>query len=347
MQTLKIVLLIFSFSSILFAQNGNSLEESLAKITGDASKNYVAPVSSAFGANLNTGWVHGAPSAKLFGVDIEIGFVGMATFFSDENKTFSSSGSFRFDSLQAESIIPANILGAQRNAIRNEIISKDFNVSISGPTIVGSNKDSVKVVFPGAVIQGQTLGQKTVVLPVTGYLEELPALPLAVPQLTVGTVYGTSVSLRYLPEIQINSDLGKFKYFGFGLQHNPGAWLPVPLPVNVSAGFFTQTMEVGTIFKSSSTMFGLFASKKFGPGALSIEPYGGFAFESSKIDVSYDVVFDSPAGPQPSKISYSLDGENSARFILGATLKLGLFGISVDYNMAKYSSVSGSFNIKI
>lgn len=344
MKTKLFIALFISFSAFIFAQ---SLEETLSKITGDASKSYVAPISSAFGANLNTGWVHGAPSAKLFGVDVEFGFVAMATFFSNENKTFSSSGNFRFDSSQAEIIIPANITGAQRTSIRNEIISRDFNVEISGPTIVGSNSDTVKVVFPGAVIQGQTLGQKTIVLPVTGFLEELPALPLALPQVTVGTVYGTSVSLRYLPEIQINSDLGKFKYFGFGLQHNPGAWLPVPLPVNVSAGFFTQTMEVGKIFKTSSTMFGLFASKRFGPGAFNIEPYAGFALESSKIDVSYDVEFDTPTGPQPSTVSYTLDGENSARFILGATLKLGIFGISVDYNMAKYSSISGSFNIKI
>lgn len=271
----------------------------------------------------------------------------MATFFSDDNKLFSATGSFRFDSSQADLLIPSNITGSLRNSIRNEIRNKDFDVSISGPTIVGSKNDSIKVTFPGATIQGQTLGQKTIILPVTGYLEELPALPLAVPQLTVGTVYGTSVSFRYLPEIQINEDLGKFKYFGFGLQHNPGAWLPVPLPLNVSAGFFTQTMEVGKIFKASSTMFGIFASKRFGPGALNIEPYGGFAFESSKIDISYDVIFDTPSGRQPSTISYSLDGENSARFIIGTTLKLGIFGISVDYNIAKYSSLSGSFNIKI
>lgn len=346
MKTKLIFFFVLVFSSLIFSQ-GNSLEETLAKLTGDASKSYVSPISSAFGANLNSGWIHGAPSAKIFGVDIEVGFVAMATLFGDDNKTFSSSGSFRFDSLQADLLIPATITGAPRNSIRNEIRSRDFNVSISGPTIVGSNKDSIRVTFPGANIQGQNLGQKTIVLPVTGYLEELPALPLAAPQLTVGTVYGTSVSFRYLPEIQINEDLGKFKYFGFGLQHNPGAWLPVPLPLNVSAGFFTQTMEVGKIFKATSTMFGVFASKRFGPGALNIEPYGGFAFESSKIDVSYDVVFDTPTGDQPATISYSLEGENSARFIIGATLKLGIFGISVDYNMAKYNSVSGSFNIKI
>lgn len=347
MKKLILVTISVIFVNFIAIAQSNSLEETLAKLTGSASKSYVAPVTSAFGANLNSGWVQGAPSAKIFGVDISIGLVAMGTFFSDENKTFSSSGSFRFDSSQADLLIPANITGASRNSIRNEIRSKDFEVSINGPTIVGSKNDSVRIVFPGAVIQGQTLGQKTIVLPITGYLEEIPLLPLAAPQVTLGTVYGTSISFRYLPEMEINQDLGKFKYSGFGIQHNPSIWFPVPLPVNVSVGYFTQSMEVGTIFKSSASIFGIFASKRFGPGALNIEPYAGFSFESSSVDVAYEVVYDTPTGKQPAVISYSIEGENSARFTIGATLKLALFSISLDYNMAKYNSVSGSFGIKI
>jgi hypothetical protein len=345
---MKIAILFFvSFSFLTLAQSSNSLEKTLAKITGTASKSYVAPISSAFGANLNSGWVQGVPSSKIFGIDVYVGLVAMGTFFSNEIKTFSSSGSFRFDSSQAELLIPANITGDTRKSIRDEIRSRDFNVSISGPTIVGSNKDSVKVIFRGEVIQGQTLGQKTIVLPVTGYLEEIPLLPLAAPQLTLGTVYGTSVSFRYLPDIQISKDLGKFKYFGFGIQHNPTMWLPFSLPVNVSVGFFTQSMEVGKVFKATANMFGVFASKRFGPGALNIEPYAGFSFESSKMEVSYSVTYDTPVRPQTSVITYTLEGENSARLTIGATLNLALFSLNVDYNLAKYSSVSGSFGFRI
>jgi hypothetical protein len=339
-------IIFFVACSLLQAQTSD-LEQTLAKITGDASKAYVAPISSAFGANLNSGWVHNAPKATKFSFDLEVGFVAMATLFGSSNQTFASSGSFRFNSTQAEQIIPPNITGSTRASIKNEILSRDFTVSITGPTIVGKKTDSIKVKFPGAVIQGQTLGAKEIVLPVTGYLEELPALPLAVPQVTLGTVFGTQVSLRYLPEFEVNKDLGKFKYSGFGIQHNPSMWLPFPLPVNVSVGYFTQSLEVGKIFKTSASMFGVFASKRFGPGALNIEPYAGFSLESSKIDVQYDVVYDTPTGPSPATIKYSLDGENSSRFTIGATLKLLLVGISVDYSLAKYNTISASLNIKI
>ncbi len=339
-------LIFFVSSSFIFAQN-SELEQTLAKITGDASKAYLAPISSAFGANLNSGWVHSAPRATKFSLDIEVGFVAMATLFGSQNQTFSSSGKFRFNSVQAEQLIPSNITGTYRTQIKNEILNTDFTVQISGPTIVGKKTDSVKVVFPGATIQGATLGRKEIVLPVTGYLEELPALPLAVPQVTLGTVFGTQVAIRYLPEVEISKDLGKFVYSGFGIQHNPGMWIPFPLPVNVSVGYFTQSLEVGKIFKTSASMFGVFASRRFGPGALNIEPYAGLAFESSKIDVQYDVVYDTPTGPSPSTIKYSLEGENSTRFTIGATLKLALLGISVDYSLAKYNTVSASLNIKI
>lgn len=341
--TYILVLAFFAFSS-LFSQ---TLEETLQKITGDASKSYVAPISSAFGANLNSGWLHSATEAKKFGIDLEFGFVTMTTLFSDANKTFSSSGTFRFNSEQAEQLIPSNITGSERTQIKNEILNTDFTVAISGPTIVGSKNDSIKVLFPGAVIRGDTLEEKELTLPITGYLEDLPALTLIVPQVSFGTVLGTSIVLRYLPGLKIYKDLGKFKYFGFGLQHNPTMWLPVSLPLNVSVGYFTQKMEVGKIFSTSASMLGIFASKRFGISALNIEPYAGFSLESSSIDVAYDVNYDTPTGgTTTSQIKYTLEGENSTRFTIGATFKLLLLGISVDYSVAKYNTVSASLNFK-
>jgi len=335
--------LFFVSSSLVFSQ---SLDETLAKITGDASKSYVSPIISAFGSNLNTGWVHRSPQAKVFGIDIEFGVVGMATFFSDESKTFSSRGFFRFDSSQAANIA-AGISPAIRNAVIDSIRSRDFMVEISGPTIVGSKNDSIRVIFPGSVINGQTLGKKTIVLPVTGYLEELPALPLFAPQLTLGTVYGTQVAFRYLPSIKLNDDLGDFKYFGFGVQHNPGMWTPFELPVDVSIGYFTQSMEVGKTFKASSSLFGLYASKKLSFLIFAIEPYAGFSFESSSVEVKYDVVFDLPTGDFNSTISYKLDGENKTRFTIGTNLKLLFLNLNVDYNFAKYNSVGFGVNFRI
>lgn len=64
----------------------------------------------------------------------------------------------------------------------------------------------------------------------------MSALPLAAPQFSFGTVFGTMASVRFLPNVKMG-ELGELSYFGFGLQHNPAVFLPIPLPVDLSAAF--------------------------------------------------------------------------------------------------------------
>ncbi len=340
-------LISFLFISVVHAQ---SLEETIGGLAETGAKEYVAPVVSGFGANLNSGWLHKATAAKKFGIDIELGVVFMGTIFGDANKSFSTSGSFRFDRPQAEKMTESITNAIARDSIINRIINSSFNIAINGPTITGKNTDTVFVSFPGQTYNISGLGSYTVPgqnvnTGVTGVLEELSILPLAAPQLSVGTVYGTSLSLRYVPNIKINEDLGEFKYLGFGLQHNPAIWFPNPLPLDLSVGYFTQTLEVGKIFKTEATTFGLYASKSFGWSLLSITPYAGFSLESSNITVTYDFVLegvtDSQGNPDTKvPVKFELEGKNKNRFILGAALKLGIINLNVDYNISEYNVVS-------
>lgn len=349
----SIITLVF-FLSVGVVQ-AQTLEETLGALSADAAKAYVSPIVSGFGANLNSGWVHRAPKAKFLGFDLEFGIVAMGTLFGDDNKTFSSSGVFKFSKAQAEAIAKKNSVLASNpialNEVVTQIMAQEFNVGITGPTVIGAATDSIKLAFAAKTfttsIGSQTVPGQDITLPVTGYLEDLSALPLAAPQLTFGTVYGTQVSLRYLPDVEINKDLGKFKYSGFGIQHNPGVWFPNPLPLEVAVGFFTQTMEVGTIFKSSASTFGVFASRQFGPGALNITPYAGFWMESSKIEVAYDFILEDtpvPGSKQTIPVSFEVEGENTTRFTVGASIKLAIINLSVDYSLAKYNTVSGGLS---
>jgi hypothetical protein len=341
------LLLLFA---ILFAFNlfpQNDLQTTLQKLSKDAATSYVGPAVSAFGADLNSGWVHRVPKATIFGINIEFGVVAMGTFFSNNNKTFSTSGTFRFTRAQATQLVQGvNASQQVKNDLINQIIQQDISVGISGPTIVGAKSDSVKIAYQGATMssggQNYTLPGRNIALPVTGYLENLHVFPLFAPQLTIGTFYGSSVSLRYIPAINVNKKLGDFSYFGIGVQHNPAAWLPFPLPLDVSIGLFTQTMKLGTTFKSSATTFGIFGSKTFGTGAFNVAPYGGFSYESSSADVSYDFLIETtvPGETSTQHITFNLVGENSARITLGAAFKLGFLSLNVDYNIAKYNVVS-------
>jgi hypothetical protein len=340
---LLFITVVFAFN--LFPQN--DLQTTLQNLSKDAATSYVGPVVSAFGADLNSGWVHRVPKATIFGIDIELGFVAMGTFFSDNNKTFSSSGTFRFTRDQATQLVqgvnaPQNV----KTDLINQIIQQDINVGISGPTIVGSNKDSIKIAYQGATMQSSgvnyTIPGTNVVLPVTGYLEDMPVFPLFTPQLTIGTFYGSSVAIRWVPSIKLSDKVGDFSYFGIGVQHNPAMWLPFPLPLEVSVGIFTQTMKLGTVFQSSATTFGIYGSKTFGPGAFNVTPYAGFSYESSSSDVAYDFIIDTaiPGVTSAQHVTFNLVGDNSVRLMLGAAFKLGFISLNVDYNIASYNSAS-------
>jgi hypothetical protein len=345
------LLLLFAvfFTFNLYPQN--DLQSLLQKLSKDAASAYVGPTVSAFGADLNSGWVHRAPKATIFGIDIELGVVAMGTFFSQSNKTFSTSGTFRFNSEQAGQLVDAlnpNLPSNIRTNLINQIIQQDVNVGISGPTIVGSKSDSVKVGIQNYTINYNgnqyNFGGENVALPVTGYLENWPAFPLFAPQLTIGTLYGSSLSLRFVPSMKLSDKVGNFSYFGIGVQHNPAMWLPFPLPLEVSVGLFTQTMKIGTVFQSSATTFGIYGSKTFGPGLFNVTPYAGFSYESASTDVSYDFIIDYPVAGTLQHVSFNLVAENSVRMIIGAAFKLGFISLNVDYNISKYNVASAGFS---
>lgn len=331
-------------SLVSFSLNAQDLNQTLSNLSSDAASAYVAPIVSGFGADLNSGWVHRVVPAKKFSIDIELTIVGMGTFFNDANKSFTSSGKFRFNQDEAMTLTSDISNQSARNEIVNQIISQDFQVGISGPTVVGGKDKNIVINFPGKTFNTNygdyTVQSKEIVTEVTGQLENLPILPLGAPQLSIGTFYGTAVSFRFLPSIQLNSDLGSVNYFGFGIQHNPAIWMDTPLPVDLSIGFYTQSLKVGTIFNSTATAFGLNVSRTFGPAMLNVTPYAGLMFESSNITVNYKQHVDTQVGPQDLEVSFDLKGENSARFTLGASFTLAIINLNVDYSFAKYNSAS-------
>jgi len=229
------------------------------------------------------------------------------------------------------------------------LTSSPSSVDISGATIIGAEDDFISVHFKGGRVAGYTLVDTTVVLPIAGFkdLADLGTLPLAAPQISVGTVFGTQLTFRFLPSIAINDDLGELKYFGFGIQHNPGIWLANPLPVDVSASFFTQSIDIGTLFNATSTAFGVNASYELGFAALNLTPYAGFMFESSNMEVKYKYIVQTPAGPSEQDIKFELEGENKTRLTLGLSIRLLLININADYNIGKYNSISAGLTFRI
>ena len=354
---IKRILYLFIVCSLFFSVNlrAQSLDETLSKLSSTVGAQYVKPVISAFGSNLNSGWVSQVPSASRLSFHLDLKIVAMGSFFDDDSKNFGAQGTFNFSGSQVDQILsnsnltPASMGQSNYNDLRQGMINKQFSVTFSGPTIIGKKSDHLNIVFPSQTVTSAsgnnqyTVQQYLVDVPeVYGYLDELPILPTGAVQLTVGTIFGTNVSVRYLPDIDIK-DMGKFSYFGIGLIHNIRVWLPNPLPLDIAAGFFTQKLKVGDIFESNATQFGVYASKTFGVG-ISIAPYIGFTIETSKTTVTYDYIYPVQGVQTTTHISFDLEGENTSSAVIGFNLHLGVVNINADYKLAKTKTASAGIS---
>ena len=341
------------------AQEEASLEETLNQLSGDAASQYLAPISSSFGSNLNSGWFHRAPKADKFGFNLEAGVVAMGSFFPDDATHFDVNGTFRFSQTEANLLVDffedesgITLPGFARSSLVNQITAQSSNVGISGATVIGAATDSITVAYGGETYNVTGYGDVAVPaanlkLPFGGFgdLADISLMPLMATQLTVGTVYGTQFTLRFLPVLELNADLGDFTYMGFGIQHNPLVWMDMKLPVDVCASFFTQSMKVGDLFDCSSTAFGLNASKTLGWRFLNLTPYAGIMFEDASMEVSYDFIVETPGEPVVQPITLDLASDNSMRLTLGLNARLGIVNWNLDYSLAEYPAISTGINL--
>ncbi|MCH8326025.1 MAG: hypothetical protein IIB83_05630 [Bacteroidetes bacterium] len=333
------------FSSLTYSQN-DDINETLSNLSTSAAIPYIDPIISAFGSNLNSGWVSKLPSAKMISFNLDLKIVGMGSFFEDNEKTFSTSGAFRFTSSQANQLVASLPLSVRAN-IKDQILSQEFNVAITGPTIIGSDAERVKVTFAGPSfdVSGNSFdvaAQTFTLNDVKGFLNNLEILPTAAVQLGIGTFAGTNFMFRWLPDIDVK-DLGKFSFWGVGALHNPAVWFDGEMPFDLAFGGFYQKLTVGTIFETKASQFGVYISKTLG-AIVAFTPYIGLTTETSTTTINYDYEFDTPAGVSKSNIKFELEGKNTVGFTVGASFKLAILNFNVDYKIANVKTISAGLN---
>ena len=163
----------------------------------------------------------------------------------------------------------------------------------------------------------------------------ISTIPFVAPQLTVGVPFKTDVILRFMPKVKAG-DIGKVGMFGFGVKHNLNQWIPIPLPLDVAAGFTYQSVDVGDYLSATSSSYHLIASKSL----LLFNFYGGFALESSSMDISYT---QNNAGD----VKFSADGSNKSRLYGGVSINLLLMYLNADVDFGKYKAANLGLGFKI
>ena len=310
------------FMMIAGSARAQDLGSNLAKVSGPYAQAYVSPVVNAFGMDMNSGLFHGASMSGLLplGLHLYVGVQLGTTLVGSADKSFSLS---------------------YRDTLYDPLgIPHPANVTASGPTIFGSKDQKGKVVYTPDNPLIPADSQQTIPGVVSTSLAPMP-----IPQIGLGTLFGTDVMVRFLPKIKL-SDYGSLQLFGFAIRHSISQYIPlVPVDIAVQIGFQNFSLKDSSgsnLLKASAFAANVEVSKTLAILTL----YGGLQLESSSVDLAYSYT-PSYANAQPIPISMTIKGKNKFRALVGLSLGLGPLTINGDYNIGSINAVDLGLGVSI
>jgi hypothetical protein len=264
-----------------------------------------------FDARTVTGYIQ--PLADLFGANMNAGFyhsaaipttgltlsielIGMGSVVSDDDKIYTANAPSGFSPGTFQT---ATIFGEQ------------------GAIISHTGDASIKYSGSDGIIDASLF-------------------PLAVPQLRVGSIYGTELTVRLIGTPSIDDDaFPSTTLFGIGARHSVSQYMPAT-PLDIAVGLFYSSFTVGDIIDFRGLSIGAQASKSF--SVLNL--YGGLAWEQSTMDLGYTSTV-----PGIGRVDIELDGDNSFRFTVGAGVSLAVLHIFADANFGSITNFSGGIGL--
>lgn len=154
--------------------------------------------------------------------------------------------------------------------------------------------------------------------------------PLAAPQLTIGNIYGTQASIRFLTVPKVSDQVPYVTLWSIGARHSISQYLP-SVPLDLAAGIYYGKFVFGDYIDYSGLAINAQASKSF--SILTV--YGGLQWEKSSLNLSY-----TSTGESTPVVDVTLDGSNKFRFLAGLQLGLGPLKLFGDANFGSVTVLS-------
>ncbi|QMU27192.1 DUF6588 family protein [Adhaeribacter radiodurans] len=349
----KILLLILTIG-LLFIKNSASAQSETAELIKSGivnaellAKAYGTPLSKAFGADLNTGWITTGKAFKPGRFEIRV--FANATFVPQKDRTFDVSS-----------------------------IGLNSNVRIApgsgtiAPTVFGEDSPgpllNVYATRPDTKQEEQVASFNTP----EGIGTNIAPIPMV--QLTIGVVKETELMFRLLPKSKAG-DLN-LNLWGIGLKNNIAKWLPglttLPFDITAVAAFSSFRSNYGlqlrpqngianpnpldytnqkVIFNTKAITAQLVASKTISV----ITGYAGVSYSKSNTTTAmsgnYPVTVLREQPPYTREIQNIIDPVdipteyNQLGLTGGFRLKLSIFSINAEGTLAKYPTVSAGIGL--
>lgn len=302
-----------------------SLEDRLRILGAENARRYSHPVSSGLAAGLASGWHHSAEPLDVLGVELSL--QAMGAIVPQEDDSFRPA-------------LPSTITVPE---LGGRTFSNPYGTStmVRSPTAVGEGAGSAigpQGEFRQALVDEGLDPANFVLRFPDGF--DIPAVPLAVIQGSVGLPAGTEVTGRLIPGIEVDEDVGSLSSVGVGVKHSISQWIPGRTPVDLAVEGGVQSFEAGDYLEADSRHVALVVSRKVGVLTL----YGSGGLEETDIDVSYTL--DNPvAGEEDLEVAFSDEGDNSSRFTAGFHLDLLFLQLDAGYTLAEYQVLNASVGV--
>ncbi len=197
----------------------------------------------------------------------------------------------------------------------------------------------------------------------------------AIPQLEIGSLYGTELLLRFIPPINIDKNVGQFAFWGIGLKHSISQYFEkrmfdASVQVVYQGTHLENTIGVTNAeLTSDGTIFNLNiqASKRY-DGIVDV--FGGISYETITIASSYKYVLPAetqmqlgllrnpgdptikavpeppewPGDTEPQTALYDLSDSNF-KVILGVAKEVGPVSFILDYSISKFNILSFGIDV--
>ncbi len=277
---------------------------------------YLHPVATGLGASLNSSWYR---SARVHApLHFDVGIAAMGAFVPNVDNTFRPTLP---DTLTFQGRLYRDPYGAGPGPATPTAVGPGKGVTIDprgdfrqALIAAGGDPSSYALPFPD------------------GY--DIPAIPMAVIQARAGLPFGNEVTVRWLPSITVDQDLGAVRSFGVGLKHSVTHWFPdFPIDVAVEGGL--QSIHVGDYLTGSARNAALIVGRDF--SVLSLFAAG--ELEHSDVTIRYTI--DNPNLPGDRLRETVHDqGDNSSRLVAGFSLDFLIVKLTAAYTQSSYNVVS-------
>lgn len=336
MKKLLITLLLLN---ICFSNAQDNVNDLLAAGISDAkrfSQDYLAPAAQGLGFGINNAWFNNAKSPKRFGLELSV--IGNVGFISDDKTTFQMNVS-DFQNIRFLDGSPAKMVS----------------------TALGHNDPSIRVVI---TYDDPIFGNQEVEfnLPTGIASENINLIPTGFLQASFSPFKGTQIKGRFFPNV--NTADTKIGLYGFALQQEFTSWLPADKlwPIAISGLVAYTHLDASYDFTDAEFVDGfnqrvesdvstLLFELVVGTRMKVINFYAGLGYVNGTATTgllgSYRVTDGTVFSNQindPFEVEHDISG---ARGTLGANLKLGFFGLNLDYTFAEFNSASLGLNFSI